>query len=193
MGWTEENRAQTLLKSQRAMIWLALARCRARLRECSKKTKQRTTRKHKERKDEAKREQKKIECWRMASEGKLEEERKSVGGGRWGCVGGVICLCQKDDERARRESSAVHLLASGGNALTLALPLPTSSLHLHCTCTIYDSQGRSRVARFEDICESSCGGSATCLHVRLHSFVYVDVLNEITCRENDCTSRRMRP
>lgn len=42
-------------------------------------------------------------------------------------MGGVICLCQRDDEGARRESSAVHLLASGGNTLTLALPLPTST------------------------------------------------------------------
>lgn len=73
-------------------------------------------------------------------------------------MGGVICLCQRDDEEARRESSAVHLLASGGNTLTLALPLPTSTLHLDSACTIYDLQGQPRVAWFEDICESSCGG-----------------------------------
>lgn len=47
-----------------------------------------------------------------------------VGGGGRGGVGGVICLCQKEDEGAMRESSAVHLLASGGNTLTLALPCP---------------------------------------------------------------------
>lgn len=38
-------------------------------------------------------------------------------------MGAVICLCQRNDEGARRESSAVHLLAPGGNTLTLALPL----------------------------------------------------------------------
>lgn len=42
-----------------------------------------------------------------------------------GSLGGVICLCQDDDEGARRKSSAVHLLASGGNTLTLALPSPS--------------------------------------------------------------------
>lgn len=42
-----------------------------------------------------------------------------------GSVGGIIYLCQRNDEGARRESSAVHLLASGGNTLTLALPLST--------------------------------------------------------------------
>lgn len=42
-----------------------------------------------------------------------------------GSVGGIICLCQRDDEGASRESSAVHLLASGGNTLTLALPIST--------------------------------------------------------------------
>lgn len=130
----------------------------------------------------------------MESEGKLEEERKGVGGVRGcggGCVGGVICLCQRDDEGARRESSAVHLLASGGNTLTLALLLPTSPLHLHSTCTIYDSQGRSRVARIEDICESSCGGGVLCLRVCV--CVHVHMLNEITCKESYCMSRRMRP
>lgn len=40
-------------------------------------------------------------------------------------------------------------------------PLPTSLFHHHSTCAIYDSPGRSRVARSEDICESSCGGSAS--------------------------------
>lgn len=88
-----------------------------------------------------------------------------------GCVGGVICLCQRDDEGAKRESSAVHLLASGGNTLTLALPLPTSPLHLHSTCTIYDSQGRPRVAWFEDICESSCDGGVLCLHLGVCVYV----------------------
>lgn len=44
-----------------------------------------------------------------------------------GSLGGVICLCQDNDEGARRKSSAVHLLASGGNTLTLAL-LPPSRL-----------------------------------------------------------------
>ena len=62
-----------------------------------------------------------------------------------------------------RESSAVHPLASGGNTVTLALPLPTSHLHRHFTCTIYDSQGRSRVAQSEDGCECSCGEAAFCL------------------------------
>lgn len=93
---------------------------------------------------------------RLECERELKEERGKVSAGRVrGSVGGVICLCQRDDEGARRESSAVHLLASGGSTLTLALP-PLS--HLHSTCTIYDSLGRPRVARFEDICESSCGG-----------------------------------
>lgn len=56
-------------------------------------------------------------------------------------MGGVICLCQRYDEGARRESSAFHLLASGGNTLTLALLLPTSRPPHHFTCTIYDPRG----------------------------------------------------
>lgn len=106
-------------------------------------------------------------------------------------MGGVICLCQRDDERARRESSAVHLLASGGNALTLALPRPTSSLQLHSTYTIYDSKGRSRVAQFEDICESSCDGGTPCMHVSV--CMRVRMLSEITCKASYCVPRRMRP
>lgn len=102
---------------------------------------------------------------RLEREGELREERGKVSAGRVrGSVGGVICLCQRDDEGARRESSAVHLLASGGSTLTLALP-PLS--HLHSTCTIYDSQGRPRVARFEDICESSRGGCVPSLLVAI--------------------------
>lgn len=76
-----------------------------------------------------------VERRRRRRRGGLEEE----GGGVlvcWGAgMGAVICLCHRDDEGARRECSAVHLLASGGNKLTLPPPpLPS-------TCKIYDSGG----------------------------------------------------
>lgn len=60
-------------------------------------------------------------------------------GGVWGrrvgdCVGAVICLCQRDDEGVRRDCSAVHPLAFGGNRVTLTYPSPSASAappHLH--------------------------------------------------------------
>lgn len=57
----------------------------------------------------------------MESALKLEEGRKGAGlEGVRRHIGGVICLRQDNDEGAKRKSSAVHLLASGGNTLTLA-------------------------------------------------------------------------
>lgn len=74
-------------------------------------------------------------------------------------MGGAICLCHRDDEGAKRESSAVHLLASGGNTLTLALPRPTPTL----PARFMSRRVASRVAAFEDGRPSSRGGGAPVL------------------------------
>ncbi|MEQ2205929.1 hypothetical protein XENOCAPTIV_018548 [Xenoophorus captivus] len=78
-------------------------------------------------------------------------------------------LGKKNDEGASRESSAVHLLAPGGNTVTLALPLPTSLLQCHFTCTIYDPQGRPRVSKCEDVRDSS-GCVEMCVEVEENLF-----------------------
>lgn len=135
MCWTEGTRGQTSAEGQRTLIWLALAG------------------------------QNQVKCKREKNGGQQQDGGEYWVSGGWrvrqcwkrrgkvlvwrvrGSVGGVICLCQNNDEGARRKSSAVHLLASGGNTLTLALLLPS-------TCSINDSQGRPRVACIEDTLES---------------------------------------
>lgn len=156
------------------MIWLTPARYRARHRE--RDSKQKAKDKKKAKRGGGKREWRKIRLGRMESWGNARRGVERC------CRGGLrLCGCCNlfvSEKWWRGQEGELCSSPSGPwrkHTDPGPPPLPTSLFHHHSTCAIYDSQGRSRVARSEDICESSCGGSASLFLVRV--YVRVRALN----------------